>query len=830
MDNMDIGIRIVRPEAVRQELSRWLKEHSLIPILGAGFTCHCPAWKGQVPNGSELKECIVKTLLDPKRGDRKEDFEGERLQSVADFYEEENLGDACKKKNELRYLRHNFTHVIIEQEKRQFLSIDWPYVYTLNIDDAIETNSRYQKVLNADEKIRESIYDDKDCVIKLHGDVGAYLKREDAPLIFSTRAYLHSLRMNEALLKRFQFDLSEHQILYIGCSLDNELDLLYETSQRMGSSNIYYCGKGKPSRLDQRKLRQQYDVSTFLSFDEFEDIYRFFCDLSKESAPLIVDEWEGMRFREVRQLPAAQNDSGHRSYILLGAALKSNHGSYTAPYFFIEREATKRILTQMESHPIVMAVGSSCSGKSYLLVDLARHIKKMPVYLFGSHVRLAQSSFDRLLRQKDRVFLFDDGSLTTDQMEQMFHARKMLKAAGIRIVLLLHKSNKEARDILHLWETRGELKPDEIPMMSLSGKFTELERKALNDRLLELQIPAFDETHTILDNLLDIETTLLPEDRGSRHVSLQVESEKELAALIVLATKGKVYTSYAFRLELKEEYQVLMERYPSIIDREVTWPFEKSPAESAGNKYVINAEHWLYRNLGRYIVQEEHHDYVLRAYDFLLQRLTKLYGKPDADTYEKDAPYKPYMMVDQMNRIYERVQMSMIRDIFETMNPYLHVDPHYLHQKAKCYLRSLKDDWKDSEQYRAHLKIAYDNANAALSVFQQRYEKKRNEKVFISLAHATYTKALVLCLRCREANYQNANENEMAITTLYAAAKSEGNSVDMARKDGGMYWEAVYGMVLFSVRAQQEFPASTQEKINELWWMMREARQNEGKA
>ena len=56
MDNMDIGIRIVRPEAVRQELSRWLKEHSLIPILGAGFTCHCPAWKGQVPNGSELKE------------------------------------------------------------------------------------------------------------------------------------------------------------------------------------------------------------------------------------------------------------------------------------------------------------------------------------------------------------------------------------------------------------------------------------------------------------------------------------------------------------------------------------------------------------------------------------------------------------------------------------------------------------------------------------------------------------------------------------------------------------------------------------------------------
>lgn len=720
-------------------------------------------------------------------------------------------------------MRERFTHVHIESEKKDFLSIGWPYVYTLNVDDGIEKNSPYQTVLNAEENIRETIFDEAACVIKLHGDVEAYMKRKDAPLIFSTRAYLQSLRTNDALLKRFQFDLSAHQILYIGCSLDNELDLLSETVQRPDTSMIYYCGKGRPSQLELRKLKRQYGVSKYLSFDAFEDIYRFFCELSKESTASVVDEWEGMRFRKVRQLSATENNPEHRKYILMGTALKNERGIYTIPYFFAEREATKTIFAQMETRPIVVVVGSSCSGKSYLMVDLARRIRKASVYLFDAHVRLAQSSFDRLLQQREHVLLFDDGSLTTDQMEQLFHARKLLKASGIHVVLFVHKSNKEVRDVLHLWERRGDLQPNEIPMQELSSQLTETERKTLNDKLLELQLPAFDEKHNILDNLLEIETTLLPEDRGHRYFPLQVKDEKELAALIVLATRGKVYTSYAFRLELEREYQALIERYPSIIDQEATWPFEKSPSEFADKKYVINAEHWLYRNLGQYVMQKEHHDCVLRAYDFLMRRLTTLYGKPDADTYEKDAPYKPYMMVDKMNRIYEHVNMSMIRDIFETMNPYLHGDPHYLHQKAKCYLRSLRDDRGNPGQYRAHLKIAYDNANAARSVFQQRYEKKQNEKVFISLAHATYTKALALCLRCREANYEDANENRMALHTLYDAVTSEENAVDMARKDGGMYWEAVYDMVLYFVKSPQELSANTQQKINELWGMMRSA-------
>ena len=42
------------------------------------------------------------------------------------------------KEEQRKYLRNNFTKVKLNGEKKKFLEIDWPYIYTLNADDAIE--------------------------------------------------------------------------------------------------------------------------------------------------------------------------------------------------------------------------------------------------------------------------------------------------------------------------------------------------------------------------------------------------------------------------------------------------------------------------------------------------------------------------------------------------------------------------------------------------------------------------------------------------------------------------------------------------------------------
>lgn len=68
------------------------------------------------------------------------------------------------------YLLNNFTKVELSQVKKNFLSLQWPYIYTLNIDDGIENNGDYT-VVYSNRPVDEAIFDHSRCVIKLHGDV-----------------------------------------------------------------------------------------------------------------------------------------------------------------------------------------------------------------------------------------------------------------------------------------------------------------------------------------------------------------------------------------------------------------------------------------------------------------------------------------------------------------------------------------------------------------------------------------------------------------------------------------------------------------------------------
>ena len=41
--------------------------------------------------------------------------------------------------------------------RKQFLDIDWPYIYSLNIDDAIENSSVYSKVILPNREFRSEL-------------------------------------------------------------------------------------------------------------------------------------------------------------------------------------------------------------------------------------------------------------------------------------------------------------------------------------------------------------------------------------------------------------------------------------------------------------------------------------------------------------------------------------------------------------------------------------------------------------------------------------------------------------------------------------------------
>ena len=117
------------------------------------------------------------------------------------------------------------------------------------------------------------------------------------------------------------------------------------------------------------------------------------------------------------------------------------------------------------------------------------------------------------------------------------------------------------------------------------------------------------------------------------------------------------------------------------------------------------------------------------------------YGKPDLDYGDKNAYYKPYILFDEINQIFQFHGLALIREIYISLNDLLSTDPNYMHQRAKCYIRSADVASGDKEKM-DFLENAYRDAVVSHDVFLKRYDYSKNEKINISVAHTEYTIAL----------------------------------------------------------------------------------------
>lgn len=119
------------------------KNRDLIPILGAGFSCKMNArGKNMIPLGSEFKEDMIKVISDENK-----EFTADALRKK-DFSWVAERFLKCDIEKVSNYLYQHFTGIKFSgNEKRKFLNeIDWPYVYTLNIDTAIECSNENWEV------------------------------------------------------------------------------------------------------------------------------------------------------------------------------------------------------------------------------------------------------------------------------------------------------------------------------------------------------------------------------------------------------------------------------------------------------------------------------------------------------------------------------------------------------------------------------------------------------------------------------------------------------------------------------------------------------------
>jgi hypothetical protein len=777
-------MQIVKFDDIRNEIIRNMKRQMLVPIVGSGFTQGCRSQSGIVPSGDEFKQHMVNAIV-MERGlseAEKSDLLNDKFSEVSAIYQ-----TSVSEKSQKDYLKKHFTSVRIDNEcKCKFLKIRWPYIYTLNIDDAIEKNSDFSQVVYSNRQVNPAVFTDYQCVIKLHGDITEVLTYYDAMSeVFSQEQYLKSLKLNIPLLNKLNHDSAFLNLFFVGCSLTDEIDILVYAQNKLPTENKsshYFCMTSRPGNLQRIKL-ERYGITHVVLFDSFDVMYQSIYDAWLESTLISKDELELYKSFHIHELNCDYDIN--KPYLLHGKGLVKKDRTLTIPYYFISRDIVDDIISNIENKPFQLVIGSGSSGKTYIMIDIARKIKAKDVFLFESKDRISAAAFNSLITKKNCVLLIDNSAFTLDQVEIIIKEQETFKRNDVQTVLFSSKNNRDLVSLINLLEYKAIIPKNSLEPIQINNKFSKAELGAINPLLIAIGAGIFSfDNSTIIDNLINMCSKLQDSTKYSA-ISPSFEDKRNIAVLIILAIKKKIYSRQAIDFDILQALHNQVKRVSPLIEKETTWSFEKDAYDNSPEKWVLNADYWLFNQLGEYSNSISNRRNIIEAYKYIVSKTIEIEGKLDL-VVKKDYSYKDYILFDNINEIFYRHGKGgiiLIREIYENLNELLSLDPHYMHQRAKCYIRSAFIENNDKLQSE-YIDRAYRDANVAEQVFQKRYNESKNEKILISLAHVTFSQAIIVSFECKKLNYSNVSKNDAALEKVSHALLSPYNEEEYLREDG----------------------------------------------
>ncbi|MBP1562093.1 MAG: SIR2 family protein [Oscillospiraceae bacterium] len=787
-------MKIVKFSDVKNEIIQNFRRKSLIPCIGSGFSHQCKAHNGKVPSGRTYKEYMIEQLFALKiiPEIEKDSIAKESFSEVSDIYHK-SVPLSFQKK----YLTDNFTQVQLPKVKMLFLSLPWPYIYSLNIDDAVENNAPYN-VVYSNRPVDDSIFETCQCVIKLHGDVSEIVSYTDSiSEIFTKRQYIESISSNHQLLNRLYHDSEINNLIFIGCSLDDEIDLsIYLKSSEEYSNSRYFITCEKPSFVQQNKL-ENYGITHCVLFDDYEDIYQKLYEAGQEAQKLVADQINDISSLKQTKLQFDFNDN--KPFLFHGKGLiDKSKNKFIIPCFLIQRNCMKSVLKGINKFPFQIIAGRSFSGKTYAISDLALRIKDKTVFYFSSKERLTMDAFMSLIETQESVLIFDSNALSRQQYDYIFNHLDYLKNNGIRFIAASHIKDNDVFDIRRLFIIQGKIKESDVPIINIPNCFDEIELKTINPSLASINAGIFT-SDTIVDNVISM-AKKNEESYKFQNTTPLFTDYKYVATLIILATKRKAYSRDASMFHLLSEFEEQCKYAAPLIESEETYDYEINARDNSPKKYVTYANQWLLMQLSTFAEKEDNHETIIQAYRYIVDQIIVYYGGIDVQNSKKVSAYKDYILFDNINSLFcsgknAHYGLELIRKIYDSLNDRLSLDPNYMHQRAKCYIKTSKYEHLISNKLDC-LTQASRYANVAKQIFEDRYEKSLNEKIQISIAHLTYTQALIMCHKCNINNFMDKDENTNALIWLYDALSSPYNSYEYALKDSFNYDNVINQMIL----------------------------------
>lgn len=696
----------------------------LIPIIGAGFTRGEYARNGLILGGEELKELMISEICSYSQDITKSDFENEgyKFSEVADEYFK-----YVPKEHYKKLLRDKYTNVKLSQVKKNFLEVDWPYIYTLNIDDGIERNSKYTTILPY-KKLSKNITSDFKCVYKMHGDVLEEIKYEEIPnVIFSNDQYIKSLEGNNSILKLFQSDYTSNNIIFIGCSLQDELDLNYaiktigdETSK---NAKKIFITTSKPTGLRKSRL-ERFGIDLVLILNDYDSFYEKIYEWYKESNVSNVSVFDEYKNLDLTVLQKQMEDN--KDYIVDIVGAKSAENSL--PYFHINRTIQSKILKTYEKDRFTVVSGKRFSGKTFLAKQLSLSIIDKDTYLFPSTVSLSNSEITDLSFIKDSVFIFDSSSLRLENAIFLQEIEKNLETNDSFVIIISNKNDSQFSSIVSRLTTQN--------FHPIKSRFNEKEILNLNNKLSEIGLIESLEYKSIMDNCYRYNETydkLIIKDVNDY-------SDDYILLLILLATDSKVYSVMMniFGIKRAVVNQFLDELSPFVefgASRDIEFH------QHSGYKLILNSPAWIFLILGKV--------YENNGANKIVSQVSRIVGGLKGKAEFKSI-YGKIIGFDNLNQIFysrHKGVGNLIFEIYSNIEEHLFKDPHYWLQRAKStlYLKR-KDKVMLSQAIDFAKKSHYDTENIKLKINSTTtiallYGRLSNEQQFLdekTLSDAIY--------------------------------------------------------------------------------------------
>lgn len=352
-------------------LATLASQRTLIPFLGAGFSKDSKCSRSTVPDSQQATELMRDLIISNCDGLSDTDMS---MLSKCDFFEmSARFFEDVPETVRASFFKDYFTDAKLPELQADFLKLDWPYIYTINVDDAIENTNLYEAILPyRDLKERSTASYGKKPLYKLHGDAKQeVLYNGDENIVFRDDQYIKSITdpNNAQFINNLKGDFSKN-LFFLGCSLVNERDLLHikntatEWDPNSGSRIIV-----RDYLIDdiEARLLRRYGIDIVIQIQSYPEFYKELIEKVKQMSEMDSSSpwpYTNPDFILDRAKAEALN------YLGCGKVFYEDKNSFHFTQLHIVRTITPKTTMELKENDSLIVMGRRFSGKTSLIAKI----------------------------------------------------------------------------------------------------------------------------------------------------------------------------------------------------------------------------------------------------------------------------------------------------------------------------------------------------------------------------------------------------------------------------------------------------------------------------